>query len=141
MKKFLGRVFKVKEWADWERNKSNFEYVKDLFEKLFMIQKVDSDVNNFTSVVKRYNLNEEKMNQQQQIFKFLWMIFFVIACVIIGISCYQFFEGHLMVGSVTFCISLIAWVLSFRFHFYLTLIRYKRLDCTIRDWFELNFKK
>jgi len=141
MKKILGRMLKVKEWADWERSKSNLEYLKDLFQKLFVIQKVDPEVNNFNAVVKRYKLDEQKIDQQQVIFKYLSMLFFVVACAIIGISFYQFYQGHLMVGCVTLCVSLIASVLSFRFHFYLTLVRHKRLDCTIRDWFELNFKK
>ena len=141
MKKFLGRVFKIKEWSDWERSKSSFEYVKEIFKKLFTVAEYDPEVNKFESVAKRYDLSEQKMKEQAQIFKSLSLIFFMIACVIIALTCYQFFSGNFLVGIVTLCISLVAGVLSFRFHFYLTLIKYKRLDCSIRDWFELNFKK
>lgn len=141
MKNFLGRIFKIKEWSDWERGKSNVQYMKELFKKLFTVTEYDAKVNQFESVAKRYELTEEKMKEQSRIFKFLSLVFFVIACVIIGASCYYLYLGHYLVALVTFCISMIAWVLSFRFHFFLTLIKYKRLDCTIRDWFELNFKK
>jgi intracellular multiplication protein IcmV len=141
MKKFLGRIFRIKEWSDWDRGKSSLLYVKELFKKLFTVAEFDPELNKFDTVAKRYHLTEEKIKQQSQIFKSLSLIFFVIACVIIGVFCYYLYHGHFLASIVTLCISMIAWVLSFRFHFYLTLIRHKRLDCTIRDWFELNFKK
>ena len=141
MKKFLGRIFKIKEWSDWDRSKSNFEYLQTLFKRLFTVAEYKFEPNKFEAVSKRYDLTEDKLKEQAKIFKYLSLIFFVVACAIIGVSCYHFYMTHYAVGLVTLCISLIACVLSFRFHFYLTLIKYKRLDCSIRDWFELNFKK
>ena len=141
MKKFLGRIFKIKEWSDWNRSKSNLEYLQNLFKRLFTVAEYDAESNKFEAVSKRYDLSEEKLHDQAKIFKCRSVIFFVLACVIIGTSCYHFYNAHYFVGVVTLSISMIACVLSFRFHFYLTLIKYKRLDCSIRDWFELNFKK
>lgn len=141
MKKFLGRIFKIKEWSDWDRTKSNLEYLQNLFKRLFTVAEYDPESNKFDNVSKRYNLSEDKLKEQAQLFKYLTLVFFVLACAIIGTSCYYFYNGHYFVGLVTLCISMIACVLSFRFHFFLTLLRHKRLDCSIRDWFELNFKK
>ncbi len=43
MKNFLGKVFKVKEWSDWNRNLNAFNYIKDAINKFLSFENFKAD--------------------------------------------------------------------------------------------------
>jgi len=142
MFKWVGKVFRYKEWADWDRSKSFILYFKELFERFFTLKHLEKQKPvQFDEVVKRYQLNDEDIKEKIKFLKFNFICYICAFFAIFSYGVYQFSKANFFVSLVIFCISLIAFSLSFRYHFYLTLIQNKRLNCTLRDWFTLTFKR
>ena len=142
MFQWVKKVVRVKEWSDWERNKSFLIYLKELFSNFFQIQLL-SEVppKQFEEVVKQYQLKEKDLKEQAHIFKNLFYFFLSIFTAIFIYALYMLYNGNYFVSFVIICISLIAFCLAFRYHFYLTLLQNKSLNFTLKDWFRLTFKR
>jgi|LauGreDrversion4_2_1035121.scaffolds.fasta_scaffold131062_1 intracellular multiplication protein IcmV len=140
MKKFLGKVFKVREWSDWDRNMSGLEYIKIFINNFLNSGQVQPvKAKDFEKVTKKYNLDEKKLSQQSNGL-LGWCVFFILFYLIcLGFVIFNFVNGNLKTVGIGFCISLIPLSLAFRYHFYYTAIKFKRLDCTIKDWIKLTF--
>ena len=139
---WVGKVFRVKEWADWERTKNFSLYFKSLFEKFFKLRNLDEKpAADFQHIAKRYHLKEDDLKKQVKFLKLYALSFFILFILIASYGVYQTFQANFFIALVIFCISLIAISLAFRYHFYLTLIRHRRLNCSIGDWFTLTFKR
>jgi len=142
MLKWVGKVFKYKEWSDWDRNLSSFGYLSQLFSKFFRIDNFrKSKARDFEVLVKRYKLDNEQLNKNAKALLMLSYFCLVLAFLMITYAIYHFIIENLLPAVIAFSISLLMFTLAFRYHFYYTLIKYQRLNCNIKDWFILNFKK
>jgi intracellular multiplication protein IcmV len=142
MFKWVGKVFRYKEWSDWERNKTYAQYFRELFERFFTLNHLKKQKPvQFDEVVTRYHLTDEDLKVKIKFLKLNITCFVFAFLCIFSYGIYQFYKANFFIALVIFCISLIAFSLSFRYHFYLTLIQNKRLNCTLRDWFTLTFKR
>ena len=140
MKKIFNKVFKVKEWSDWDRNISTIQYLK-LFINNFVgsgeLKSIKSK--DFEKVSKKYNLDQNKLEQQSRGL-LIWSIFFLLFYfVCLFYVFYNLYNWNLKSFGIGFCISMIPLSLAFRYHFYYISIKYKRLDCTLKDWVKLTF--
>jgi intracellular multiplication protein IcmV len=139
---WVGKVFRFKDWADWERSKSFIAYFKELFERFFTLKKLDKQKPaQFKEVVERYHLSDEDLNEKVKFLKLNIACFLSAFLGIFSYGLFHLYKANFFISLVVFCISLIAFSLTFRYHFYLTLIQNKRLNCTIKDWFKLTFKR
>jgi intracellular multiplication protein IcmV len=140
MKNFLGKVFKVKEWSDWDRNISTINYLK-LFVNNFLNrgQINSSKSKDFEKIRKKYNLDDKKL-KKQSLGLLIWSIFFLLFYLVsLGYVLYNLQNGNLKAFGIGLCISMIPLSLAFRYHFYYISIKFKRLDCTLKDWVKLTF--
>lgn len=142
MFKWVGKVFKYREWADWERTKTFTSYCQFLYRQLFKLENPDGKPTaEFQEVVQRYQLKEDDLQKQVHYLKLYSLAFALIFILIFSYGIYEILQANFFIAMVIFCISLIAISLSFRYHFYLTLIQNRRLNCTLKDWFTLTFKR
>jgi intracellular multiplication protein IcmV len=142
MKNFLGKIFKIKEWADWNRNVTAFQYIKDSINRFFGFENFKADkAKNFQAMLKRYNLTDEQLQIQSKSFLVIAIIFLLFSITLWIYIVFQFLKGDYAISFVILCISFIPAALAFRYHFYYTLIKNRRLDCTLKDWVSLNIKK
>lgn len=138
--KFLSKIFRFKDWSDWERNKSVFEYLKQLASNVLNIdQFAPNKAKNFDVVSKRYKLDNNQLALQAKSLFLLSVVLLVFCVLLWTYSLYHFYKDRWLVGLVVLCVSSIPLSLAFRYHFYYTLIKYKRLNCTIKEWVTLNF--
>lgn len=138
--KFLSRIFRFKDWADWERNKSVFQFLKQMATSVLNIdQFAPNKAKNFDTVSKRYKLDDKELSLQAKSLFFLSMVLLAFCVSMWAYAFYHFYQDRWLVGLVVLCVSSIPLSLAFRYHFYYTLIKYKRLNCTIKDWVTLNF--
>jgi intracellular multiplication protein IcmV len=140
--KFLSRIFRFKDWSDWERNKSVFQYLKQMASNVLNIdQFAPNKAKNFDTISKRYKLDDTQLSTQAKSLFLLSMILLIFCFLMWTYSFYHFYKARMLVGFVVLCVSSIPLSLAFRYHFYYTLIKHKRLNCTIKEWFTLNFLK
>jgi intracellular multiplication protein IcmV len=140
VKKLFSKIFRVKEWADWNRNLTIFEYLKAVALRLF-VPRGRAQAKKFETVVKHYQLDDIALNQQAQALKYLSLLFIILALLMDTYAIYLLIQDRYFQALVVFCVSCIAYALGFRYHFFYTLIKFKRLDCSLKDWYQLNFKK
>jgi intracellular multiplication protein IcmV len=142
MFKWVKNVVKVKEWSDWNRSKSFALYLKELFTNLLEVKNIEEvPPKPFVEVVDQYQLKDADLLQQAKVFRSLFHIFLTVFLLIFMYAFFKLISGYWMIGLVILCISLIAFSLAFRYHFYLTSLENKRLNLTIHDWFTLTFKR
>lgn len=142
MIKYIKKIFRVKEWSDWPRTVSFFEYIVTLFNKFFIEPfNAPKKIKDFDLVLKKYDLNEESLNKQSQALKSLSMILLCSAFVIFLYGIYQLINEPGLIGLVVICISFVGFSLAFRFHFYHTAIKQRRLNLTIQEWVASYLKK
>ena len=142
MFKWVGKVFKYKEWSDWDRNLSSFKYLSQLFAKFFRIQDFrTTKARDFNTLANRYKLDNEKLRQTGKSLLILSGLCLILSLLLMSYAIYHFIMWNLSPAVISLSISFLTISLAFRYHFYYTLIKYKRLNCNIKDWFILNFKK
>jgi intracellular multiplication protein IcmV len=142
MKNFLGKIFKFKEWSDWNRNKSTFSYIKESINKFLSFENFKADkAKNFQTMLTKYNVTDEQLIQQLKVFKILSLLFILFSFSLWTYIGFQIYKGDYAISFVILCISFIPVALAFRYHFYYTLIKSRRLDCSLKDWVNLNIKK
>ncbi|MDF1683951.1 MAG: type IVB secretion system protein IcmV [Legionellaceae bacterium] len=130
----FNRIFKFKYWSDADRVKSFFDYIKDLFQRLFVIQPKEAK-ESFEKVQARLNLTDEQLVSKQRSLFRLSMLMCVFALSMLGYTVYQFFNGYFFAIVLSFIVSLLALSFAFRYHFWYFQIREHKLGCSVRAWF------
>ena len=130
----FNRVFKFKYWSDAERVQSFFEYIKNLFQRLFVIQPKEAK-ESFEKVQARLNLTDEQLVAKQRSLFRLSMLMCAFAISMLGYTVYQCFNGYFVAIVLSFIVSLLAFSFAFRYHFWYFQIREHKLGCSVRSWF------
>lgn len=142
MIKYIKKIFRVKEWSDWPRVVSFFQYFTYLCNKFFVEPfNEPKKTKDFDLVIKKYDLNEESLTKQSQALKTLSLILLCFAFCILFYGIYHLIFNSLLIGLVIVCISLVGFSLAFRYHFYHTAIQQRRLNLTIQEWFASYLRK
>ena len=139
---FIGRIFKLKDWADWRRNLSNSQFVKHLVLNFLNIDQFKRDkAKNFDTMAKRYHVSDEQLTEQAKALLLLCLVFLVATLLLWTYIFFHIYSGNYAICVVISCFSCIPIAMAFRYHFYYTAIKYKRLNLTIKDWIKLNLSK
>lgn len=132
------RIFRIRLWGDAERTKSFYEYVREMFNRLFVLSpKPVSE--SFDQAVKRLNLSDEALLKKQQA---LFRLSILMGCLGVGMfyySIYQWFYGTLQGVLLSLMVSSLAWVFAFRYHFWYFQIKQRKLGCSLYTWFTEGF--
>ncbi len=131
---FFKRVFKIKQWADWERMKGFTLYVGRGIKRLFVPGKT-KDAQGFDQMQEKFNLSSQELLSRQ---KGLFRLSILMVCIAIGFLCYAVYllaMGHVASFFLSFVLTLLALVLAFRYNYWHFLIKHKRLNTTIKEWF------
>jgi intracellular multiplication protein IcmV len=142
MIKFLGKIFRFKDWADWRRNRSYSLYIKDLVYQFLRLDQFKAErAKNFDKIIQRYQLTDQQLAKQAKAFFTLTIFYLICAVLLWAYIGFHITNGHYAICIVIFCFSFIPLAMAFRYHFYYTLIKNKRLDYTIKDWMKFNVRK
>lgn len=130
----IKRVFNVKRWSDWDRMKSFTQYLFKGIKRIFIPNSAEG-VESFDAVKVKMNLSDADLLARQNALLRLSYFMVGIAVLIFGYSIYHLVYGHIAAFFLSFVISLIALALAFRYHYWHFLIKEKKLQCTINEWF------
>ena len=142
MFEWLKKVVRIKDWSDLERSAGFINYLKELYTNFFKINEISAEKPKaFTEVIEKFKLSPSDLSVQEKTFKRLYQFFSLIFVTIFLYAAHKIVTGFYLVGIVTICISLIAFSLAFRYHFYLTLLNHQNLNFTFKDWLMLVLKR
>jgi hypothetical protein len=142
MIKFIKSIFRIKEWADWNRTLASYHYIQNLAYRLFIEPfNAPKKTKDFHLVVKKYHLDDAKLEKESQALRMLSYILLGLTFLIFIYGVYTLLVANHLIGGVILCVSLVGFSLSFRYHFYYTAIKQKRLNLTIQEWMSYILKK
>lgn len=133
-RKLFRRAFNFKAWFDWERTKSFTSYLIQGFRHLFVPHSAKK-AESFEAVKINLQLTEEDLASQQRSLKRLSLIVLITSIFIFGYSFYQLLYGGLLACMISFIVAIIALVLAFRYSYWHFLIKERKLDVSIKDWY------
>lgn len=132
----LKNIFDVRTWSDYDRLKSFTLYLVNGFKKMFVPQQSEGKSNTFTDAVTRMHLAETDLAIKQKALLRLSLLMCAIGLAIIVYSAYHFIYGSYRAAIVSLVVSMIAWVLAFRYHFWYFQIKERKLGCSFMEWFK-----
>lgn len=137
------RVFSFREWIDFDRIRTFTLYVMGGLRRMFVPQQesIKDKGQSFRKAVEQQNLNQDDLKKRQQALLRLSMLMLFLAFCIFGYAIYQLVYGSFKAVLVSLAVTLIALVLSFRYHFWYFQIKERRLGCTINEWYRKSFKR
>lgn len=132
--KTLSRIFKVRYWTDYDRNK-NFFTAMLATAKRFLMPTTSETVETFDEACLRLKLTDDMLLTQK---KSLFRLSILMACFGCGLfiyACYQLFCSAFLATLVSLAVMAFAFVLGFRYHFLYFQIEQKKLGCSLHTWF------
>lgn len=130
----LKRIFRVREWIDWERIRSWTLYLINGLKRLFIPQhNVASE--SFNAAMTRLKISEADLLAKQKGLYWLSIIMVLTATFILFYTGYQLFYGTFKAAVVSIVVMMIALVLAFRYHFWYFQIKKRKLGCTLKEWY------
>lgn len=130
----FNRIFKIKYWSDAERIQGFFQYIQELFQRLFVLQPKPAK-ESFEAVQERLQLTDEALLIKQRSLFRLSILMCVFALAMLVYTAYQCFYGYFFAIILSGIVSLLALTFAFRYHFWYFQIRQKKLGCSLRVWF------
>ncbi|MDF1827278.1 MAG: type IVB secretion system protein IcmV [Legionellaceae bacterium] len=130
----FNRIFKFKYWSDAERVQSFFDYIKNLFQRLFTVQTQEAK-ESFKKVQSRLHLTDEALEEQKRSLFRLSILMCVFGLCMLGYTIHQVFNGYFFAIVLSLIVSCLAFAFAFRYHFWYFQISQKKLGCSVRTWF------
>lgn len=133
-KTVINRIFNVRAWMDWDRMKAGGQFIETGVKKVF-IPSPSRPVETFEEAQVRLKLSDADLARQARA---LYRMSIVMACLSFALFIYVFY--HIFYGSIhaallTFALTLLAAVISFRYHFWYFQIKSRKLGCTFYEWY------
>ena len=115
MFKWVGRIVKYKEWSDLDRNINSLKYLQKIVNSFLRLEYVGTNkARDFNILVKRYKLDDEKLNQNGKALLLLSGLCLLLAFLMMSYAVYSFIMERLPPTMIAFCIALILCTLAFR---------------------------
>jgi len=134
MRKFLGNIFRFKDWVDLERTKSNTKYVESLFYFLLHPSELNKrKEQSYDKILLTHQLKETDIQKNKSIFLNLVILFIVITLAIWVYLISELIHGHYLASVTIFCVSLVPMSVVFRFYYYYAVLKHKKLNLPINQ--------
>lgn len=129
-------ILNVRKWSDYDRLKSFTLYLGEGFRKMFIPQGARKKKVSFHEAVARMKLTEKDLKIKKRALLRLSILMCIMAIGIMAYSGYHFYYGFYKAALVSIVISMLGFVLAFRYHFWYFQIRERKLGCSFMEWFK-----
>jgi intracellular multiplication protein IcmV len=141
-KKVSGHIFnfKVSQWLDLDALKGFTNYFLQQFKLLYQIEQA-TQTETFEEAIDRFELTPKDLQIKYSQYSFLIFFFSGISLLLLS---YTFFLAHKenWMGTVmSAALTLYAWSLVFRYHFWRYQVKRQKLGCTLSEWLGDLFRK
>lgn len=135
----LANIFRLRFWLDVERITGFTQYVKQLAQKLFVLQ--ESKVGeSFDEATARFKLTDEVLAKREQALLRVSFLMLMFTICLVGYSVYQMIYGSILGVILSLVVACIALALAFRYHFWHFQIKAKKLGCSWQVWLSEGFR-
>lgn len=135
----LGRIINIKYWSDWDRIKASFKYLGQGFVR-FLFPEKKGQTESFDSATVKWDLTDQELNQRQKALFRLSLLMILCALLLFSYSMYHLYYGHLMAFVLSLIVTGIALVLAFRYHYWQYLIKHRKLNSSVQEWYKKALK-
>ena len=131
----LQKIFKFREWTDFDRVKAFFYALLHSLKILLIPQAKKKSKHKFEEAVEQLSLtNDELLVKSRALFR--WSIVMLcIAAMIFLYAVYQLALNSYLSFGVSFSLTGVALAFAFRYHFWFYQIQQRRLGCSLKEWF------
>lgn len=128
------RIFTVRQWIDWERVKGFTSFLISGFKNLFVV-KSSKKAQSFDAVKAKFRLTDAELLEKQRGLFRMFILMMIFSAFIFIYCLYHLVIANYYTALLSFIVTLIALTLAFRYHFWHYQIKYRRLNCSISEWF------
>ncbi|GGI83060.1 intracellular multiplication protein IcmV [Legionella impletisoli] len=114
--------------------KSFTEYLVKGFKRIFIPNSADQ-AESFETVKTRMNLSDADLMAKQKALFRLSIMMVIVSSLILMYSLYHLFTLHIAAFFLSFVVSMLALALAFRYHYWHYLIKERKLQCSIQEWY------
>lgn len=136
---FVARIFRIREWTDWDRVRAGGHSIGDAAKALFVLKKDDS-VETFDDAQRRMKLTDDDVANRSRALLAWSMVMLILAALLLSYAMYLFIVGSLHAGLFVLVLMCLSLSMSFRYHFWYYQMTIRKLGCSFQDWFEYTFK-
>ncbi|WP_133130946.1 type IVB secretion system protein IcmV [Legionella yabuuchiae] len=130
----IKRIFNVRAWSDWDRMKNFTDYLVKGFKRIFIPNSTEK-VESFDAVKTKMNLSDEDLLIRQKSLLRLSIMMVVVSTLIMMYSLYHLFLLNIAAFLLSFVVSMLALMLAFRYHYWHYLIKERKLNCSLNEWY------
>lgn len=132
-----GDIGRLLRFQNLQRQASN---LKSTLSGSFRVPKFDeSKTETFDQAMLRLNLDEHAIRQRAQECKRLCVVYIIFFLAVMGYVFYCFIQEQYRAALISLFVSFIPLSQFFRYHFWMTQIRQRKLGLTIKSWFRITF--
>lgn len=135
-------IFNVRVWvgADWVR--SFWAFILTSARRMLVPnsqQKSERD-ETFAEAQARLAISDEDLNSQGNALLRMSILLFSIGVLLFFYAIFQLVYGSLHGFILTLSLVGLAWVIAFRYHFWSFQIKYRKLGCSLREWYRYGLR-
>jgi intracellular multiplication protein IcmV len=132
---FFKKALNFRLWVDFDRIKAFGFYLWN-GAKVILVPQEAKKKTSFHAVVKSMHLTEEDLLLKQQALLRLSRIMVCMSGLVFLYALYLLFQAYFHTALLSFVVSLLALVFSFRYHFWYFQIKTRQLGCTFEEWYQ-----
>lgn len=138
-KALFSRIFKIRQWSDWDRIRAGGAAMVDAAQKLFVLSPMKG-TESFTEAQRKMKLTDADLAARAQAL-WTWSLFmFILGVLLFGYTFYHLFFGSIPASILTLSLTMLSFSLSFRYHFWYFQIKARKLGCSFQDWYQYVLK-
>ena len=121
-------------WMGWKDLSRNASFIKSMVVSLLTVSKAEHQ-ETYEEAVERLNLSSKELQQRQQGFLQMAILYFILMLLLMAYAVYLVFVGTLTAVLMSSVLVLVTASLAFREHFWYFQMKQKRLGCSLKSWF------
>jgi len=135
--------FNVRKWMAVDEIKANSRIVVNAYKDLFG-KRAASEYHSetFAAAAQRLGMTAETLKKQRRNFMYFSLLYLVLGIGLFGYSFYLLFGKNLFLAFfVSFIMSILMFIYSYKEHFWYMQISKQKLGCTFKEWLRFLFKR
>ncbi len=133
IKKLFNPITNVKMGTDYDRHKEAVSTFRGMLQRLFVIQKA-RQVEDFDQAMRRLHFSEQDIQRRKRDFFRLVIIMSLFTIGVFAYFLYHLSSRHILAMMVSFVLSLLCATMTFRYHFWYSQLKQRKLGMTFKEW-------
>lgn len=137
IKSFFGSLLNVRKWSSYDDVKSSAVVLTNLVKDLYGLNKRNTtpQIESFSAAIQRLRLNENDIQQRTRYFLYYAICYFLVALALLAYTIYLMLgNGTILAVLVSFVLTALMLVYSFREHFWYMQMKKRKIGCTMKEW-------